>query len=245
MIKKIAFIIFTVQLLSSCVSYQFATIESKDLPMVETHGYHFENNDIRIYYSFNGLCTPMSLEIENLSNKPITIDWSKSAYMINSYSYNYYNKKGSFSGEYQNTIPTRITGDISFNEESSFIPIQSKIKKSTPPLACLEFDLFSAEETVVKERDEQYNNIMTPRVYYNSENTPLKIENYLTYKIGEETTEQIVRHKFEVTKIVKSNNIPLFTKANQSFVRNGDPNVAFGLGLIALSVSVILIILTI
>ncbi|MFD0795576.1 hypothetical protein ACFQZX_18280 [Mucilaginibacter litoreus] len=114
-------------LFSSCKTYQLNVVSSVDkTPDAQTGDYQFDNDTVRITYSFYGENAPVSISIYNKLNQPLYVDWQKSALIIGDRATSYATNSVVFNGDintasykYRNTYnngittnPTYTTGTI-------------------------------------------------------------------------------------------------------------------------------------
>jgi hypothetical protein len=128
-----------VLLFSSCEMYQFVTLSS-DLPFDERFQFYSENSEVKAVYSFNGQGGPIHLELTNKKDKPLYVDWSKCALIINDRSYTLWTDEATIRGnalEFKvnpdNTLKsiTSFEGSISKQDKVTFIPPQTKIVRDS------------------------------------------------------------------------------------------------------------------
>ena len=141
-IKKI-FCILTVILgsfiFSGCTKYQYITL-SGNVNQNENKAYIFENDTVKIVYSFNGNCFPVSFEIYNKSNFPLYIDWSKSSAIVNGHNISLWKdiatiSASSSSEEYKFSKnitygSSDITGTMVKSEQVTFVAPKSFIQRT-------------------------------------------------------------------------------------------------------------------
>lgn len=70
-------------LFSSCTTYQYMTVNGKNITPNERREFVMENDSIRVKYNFSGQDAPINVEVQNKLDKPIYVDWSRSALIIN------------------------------------------------------------------------------------------------------------------------------------------------------------------
>lgn len=83
--KKILPLVVLVAFTASCSQYQYITLNSKDAKKTETYSSEFviENDSMQITYNFIGLNAPVNIKVTNKLDKPIAIDWKRSALIVN------------------------------------------------------------------------------------------------------------------------------------------------------------------
>ena len=85
-------------LFSSCATYQYMTVNSKNIAANDRREFIMENDSIRVKYNFNGEDAPINVEVQNKLDKPLYIDWSRSALIINDKAISYVPSSVSISG---------------------------------------------------------------------------------------------------------------------------------------------------
>lgn len=141
-------LLFLLIIISSCRSnyYQIYQVEAKEVPKVK-NTYIYENEDLRIYYSFWAEGGILNLKIENKSDIPLFMDWEHSNFIFNGYAYDYYNNTeevqlSSFgvyntrsvgsNVDFVNSISTVISGNISESGSLSLNKTHGSVRKEKP-----------------------------------------------------------------------------------------------------------------
>lgn len=98
-----------------------------------------ENDSLQIIYNFNGLNTPIHIEIYNKLSKPLYVDWNRSAIIINGVATSYIGKTTTIHG-YSSGFSygtgnlswgtADFIGSINLARPISIIPPKSKIKET-------------------------------------------------------------------------------------------------------------------
>lgn len=133
---KIFAFLTCVMLLSGCITYQHVRLTG-DVALNDQSQFLFENDTIRILYSFAGYQGPVYLEIFNKLNKPFFVDMRKSALISNGKSASLWKDVSKLNGsatEYKVDPPndyvnstSKINGTMERKDNITFIPPQSKI----------------------------------------------------------------------------------------------------------------------
>lgn len=128
--------IASIVLLSGCSAYQHVRLAS-NTPMNEKSNFLIENDSINIIYSFNGQSGPINMELLNKLDKPIYIDWRKSALIINGQSFSLWKDEARISGTttgyriiHESNIAYstgNLEGTIARADKVTFVPPHSKI----------------------------------------------------------------------------------------------------------------------
>lgn len=171
---------------------------------VENEFYVFENDTLKITYSFWSEKGLMTFAIFNKSNKPLYIDWKKSSYIDNSVKLNYWideekNKTSEYYGSYfykgpllkpgyavSMTNGTSVSSTVKV-ERITFIPPTSNYYRSQfyiLPINAFKF----ATKVPYKEVPRNDNPKKKTKIYeksYSKENSPLIFRNFLTFSFNE------------------------------------------------------------
>jgi len=128
----LVFVVF----LSGCSVYQHVNLAS-NMPQNDKFNFLIENDSVNIIYSFYGQNGPIHIELFNKLDKPLYIDWRKSALITNGQSNSFWKDEARISGsttEYkiipENSIVSSISnmeGTIVKNDKVTFIPPHSNI----------------------------------------------------------------------------------------------------------------------
>lgn len=178
-------------LLSGCSRYQYIAVTG-DAHQNKAKNFVVENDTAKIVYSFQGFNFPVTVEVYNKLNKPLYVDWTKSALIIDGQTLSYWQNKAQLSGTTEGYSTKlwggvsyfwgNINGTISKHEKVSFIPPGS-YKKTTRFYLRSRFFSTKNSESVKKESftsstGESYGWRM--KYTFNKENAPLKFKSYIT-----------------------------------------------------------------
>ena len=178
--------------------------------------YTYEDDTIKIKYSFWEDKGIMSFEITNKMSAPIYIDWKNSSLILNDVKLNYWedemnsNSISNYSTYYYKG-PSSATKGVSYSkstkpERVTFIPPNSKYK-------CYKYHLFPFSNyqmkdyasKVYKRAENPSQPEKTATVYYvnfNNNNSPLKFRNYIAVTFKEDSKIfKFIDNEFYVTSI--------------------------------------------
>ncbi len=134
-IKTFTGLVFVV-LLSGCSVYQHVNLTS-NMPQNDKFEFLTENDSVNIIYSFYGQNGPIHIELFNKLDKPLYIDWRKSALIVDGQSTSFWKDEAIISGsstEYkiipENSIvssTSNMEGTIVKKDQVTFIPPHSNI----------------------------------------------------------------------------------------------------------------------
>lgn len=206
----------------SCSVYQLNTISSSTAEWNEKDGSFVQENDsLKVVYSFAGENAPVSIEIHNKLNEPVTIDWQRSALVYNDSAISYAGNKASVRGlvsgssfNWDNTFSTNygnINGSVTLPQYIDFIPPKSYIKRVPIELTDAFFENFA---------DTFYKKIKVPaaetnftvngkRATFTHDNSPLKFSSYLTVAYGKKSDERVAyQQQFYISELLRLNAHP-------------------------------------
>jgi len=122
--------------LSGCSVYQHVSLNS-NMPQNDKLEYLIENDSTTIVYSFCGQNGPIHIELSNKSDKPLYVDWRKSALITNGQSVSLWKDEAivNASSTENKVLPeneivsstSSIDGSIVRKDKVSFIPPHSSI----------------------------------------------------------------------------------------------------------------------
>jgi hypothetical protein len=107
-------------LFTSCTTYQYMTISGKDIKSNDRREFVMENDSIRLKYNFNGQDAPINVEVLNKMDKPIYIDWGRSALIINDKAISYAPASMPVSGSVSTTTSSLARPGGGFRHSSSY-----------------------------------------------------------------------------------------------------------------------------
>jgi len=238
--KKILYILVITLLFSSCVTtHFFSTISTSDIKLKksESGDFIFENDTIRITYSFHGQNAPVYLNVHNKTNEPLYVDWQRSAIITDNVATSYLKNETTITGDIQgssyrhdndySSISGSFWGSASLPKYVSFIPPQSGIKHSSIGLTQANFnyktisdnkEIDSRMEKVTKIRKD--NTVRSAQTIDFDENeSPLKFRSYLSLYMGEKMQPITIDVSFYMSNVLKSKGISPSSMANTDFNR--------------------------
>lgn len=219
---SLAIFSFILAALNGCTTY-YQVIETKSNGTTMEGGFHvFENDTIKITYEFWAENGVMSFAVFNKIDKPIYIDWKKSAYIDNSNKLNYWNdatvsQTSSLYRSYfyngpmlrpglttSGTVGQAASAEVK-DERITFIPPKSNYYRSQFHLITKRFDLDSRAKVSNPNRNGYQS--LTSKILsqeFMVESTPLVFRNFLTYSFHEDfRTETYIDNVFFVSKVVE------------------------------------------
>lgn len=233
LIMKFTVICFLCLFLFSCAksTYIYETQkESPELLKNEQDFLFFENDTLKIVYTFWENRGVLAFSIYNKLQQPLYVNWKRSSFIINSKKLDYWQEeyitervtKGKQSGSsvavsspigylmgLSGSSSTYVTNESTIiPERVTFIAPQSFIYKS-------KFNLIPIEKVNIKKRWEtgtiprlNKKPVKGQYVTFDKNNTPINFRNFFTISTSEDfSTESYISHEFYVTRITKLKSI--------------------------------------
>jgi len=198
---------------------QVINISSKGAGIIKVDGFYtFENDDVKITYSFwaeNGI---MAFVIFNKSEKPIYIDWKKSSMIYNGKQNPYYTNKttsnySSFGTSYGSSwasIFGRISASSSTVNATETIVKQERVT-FVPPHSYITNAFYDMLDNItafsLDKKGSEQKEINGVNVYVNAPENPIFFRNFITYAATEDfAVEKYADNEFFVSKILTMHN---------------------------------------
>jgi len=197
-------------LLASCSGYQFVALDSP-LPRDQQNAFTWENDSLKIVYRFAGANGPIKLTIFNKLKEAISVDWKSSAVVINGQSRSLFKNIQTvdlIEGGSQHEIVDGVTWDRSRtngtiqNENNSDIIIgKTFIENNKGFLVEMRTKL---PESTTKVESVLNGNLPVKKYLYKEENSPFKVDIYLSFQIENSAKTFYISNKFWVNEMIKS-----------------------------------------
>lgn len=203
-------------LLSACNRYQYLGISSDQVQKNEHQEFTIENDTLQITYNFNGKNAPVNLIVRNKLDKPIFIDWKRSALIINdnaiSYSPDQVAVRGSVSGSTINWTPGYSSTNVSLSATADLapgmqmIPPQSFVTRT--PMGVTNKLLTNIPDSLLRkikmptaDGDFAY----ARQAFFDAGNSPLRFRSYLAIVVGDPTPVRVAyQHSFYVAELYRT-----------------------------------------
>lgn len=223
--KKIFFFIFACLLLTSCKSlhtyYQICEVNST-LETSSTGNYKYSDDACSISYDFWGNGGNPGFIFSNNLDEIIYIDLSKSFFIKNGIAHDYYLQRTASISAYSSKNNTTFINTMNEAQEFSIlsphplIEIAEKAIIAIPPHSSKDISeyvissqfFYDCENNITPTKKE------VPTYKYLSTNSPLTFSNYITYRIGDNTTEHSFINSFYVSSVSFYHNDAAITKVN-------------------------------
>jgi hypothetical protein len=173
--------------LMSCSSFQYGTISSA-LPAEPDGTVKFENDTIRVSYSFIGENCPVTVRVYNKSSNPLIVHWDKSSVIVNDENVPFRSNVSTLSATSESSI-TRIgivnsssgsiEGVIRNAEAMSFVPPSSFVESRVAVLDSLVSINKVTQQFMIGPDGRRFR-----IARYNQDNSPITFRSYLTYSLN-------------------------------------------------------------
>ena len=197
-------------LFSSCVTYQYFTVDSLQVPKDAQQSFSLENDTMRLTYSFASAGGAMTVTVFNKTSQPLFINWSKSALICNDQSYSLAQGNSSFVASSVRTGygVADLAGTVNVNPTLEIIPAQTKVSRTpinlnvTLPLLRIAMPDSSQKQQLHLDDGGvlSYWTLATDETH-----SPLRMKTYLTFVIGPGNgTEFTESHSFYIGKVMQT-----------------------------------------
>ena len=245
--KLILPILLFVTVFSSCQTYQYFTVTGDNINQDSNYQFVAENDTLWMLYNFNGYNGPVKVSIYNKMDKPLYVNWKKSAIILEGKAISYYspdqpldgiiNSTESKSGNEVSAQSGSIQAIISGQEGLDFIPPHSRKDKTALPLITGFNKEISMDQMkrVYMDGDEQLPKVKS--VYFSKESSPVNFRSYLTFSItGNSNDEFSLEHIFYVSHLFVSTlnpaNIPSKQNKGNCFYTSRSSGFTKGMGVL-------------
>jgi hypothetical protein len=200
-------------LISSCSHYQYITINASDFTRNDKDEFVEEHDSVRIRYSFSGPDAPINLVVENKTDVPIFIDWSRSALIVDNKAISYMSRvipiEGSFSGSSISwdhsgyaTSSGSVYATATLPDNLSFIPPGSYIDKN--PMSVTNQLITVPDSSFHTEKISLYNGsfIKARHALFTEQSSPLHFKSYLTLSFGDQGSKTVAyQRSFYISEV--------------------------------------------
>lgn len=227
---------------AGCRQYQYITFNSNNLRQEDKSGRDFviENDSLQIVYNFKGEDAPVNIRVTNKLDRPIAIDWKRSALIVNDQAISYVADKLTTSGTAStNTLNWSKDWSSSYTSLSATTPLPVEWQM-IPPKSFIVRTPMGVTNTFFKD-NEKRSFVKTQKILndgtavyvkeasFTEETSPLKFRSYLTVLTeGNGRVDPIVfEHSFYASKFTNSAMGPTGLAMDGAYVKRG---TAFGTG---------------
>ncbi|MDO6429185.1 hypothetical protein Q4E93_01210 [Flavitalea sp. BT771] len=207
---------------SSCVSYQYLTLNSPEMPKNGKKDFSWENDTMRLTYNFHGEGGPVTMTVFNKTDKPLFVNWKKSALIRGGEAFSLLDHNVQISGGYTGSsaggrvfqsASGSINGSFELPEGINLVPPGTFITKSLNAVVepnPVHSDKFTAKpQPPSKMLTSPAGKAYTYRSFsFDQAASPFQFSSYLTFALANNTQEFYVSHSFYVQEVILSSEIP-------------------------------------
>jgi hypothetical protein len=219
----------------SCSSYEYLTLSSPQIPKNDKKEFSWENDTMKLVYNFHGEGGPMSVTIYNKTEKPLFVNWKKSALIRDGHSTSLFNSSVQVTGELSTTaIPLRSkVATASYSSLSASFDLPQGMEL-IPPASDIKKGLFAVQDEAVlnaQNKDTAHSEKITDaygvvarfkRFSFEEAQSPLQFRSYLTFVLGNDNSPEFsVQHSFYAKEVLLSSDDPEYF----SLYRQGGDNL--------------------
>jgi len=202
---------------SSCRTYQYYTLDSPEVPKNNKGDLSWENDTLRMEYGYAGEGGPVWMSIHNKTDKPLYINWKKSAFIKGAYANSLFNSNTQFSASFVGsrgyiTSSGSMAGSFQLPEGMDFIPPGIAIARNlslTVQSSSVDLSKVNGKPRLLKER--RRNGAINKQTYYSFDQaaSPLQFRLYLTFVLGNSNADEFaLSHSFYVSKLTLTTKKP-------------------------------------
>ncbi len=202
-ISQTSLLLIAVSLFSCSSTHRFVTFSSDD-PLDDNHEFVFVNDTLDIRYRFSGNLIPMNIYIYNKTEKPLFIDWKKSAMILNSESITYW--------------ADNMAG---YSDRINYIAPLSYIEGTRMMLGDYIPEELPADKKVKKRMKYDNGEVKVDKYDFAMEESPLWFRSRLTFSTSESfENESSIESIFWVSEIIQSprNDLYIFDSRNNYMI---------------------------
>lgn len=205
----------------SCSRYQINTLSSTNtLKNQQTGDFEFENDSVKISYSFYGVNAPVHIQVYNKLNKPLYIDWKRSALIVDDKAVSYAGNEVPISGS---TIADTYNWNRNASTTYGSVNAVATLPKDVafiPPHTQINNDLLTVSKGSINIPDSLMHNkgllfvdksngrdsAKVKAATFSKETSPLKFKSYLTLYTSDNNNMTAVayQHDFYVSGLVST-----------------------------------------
>ncbi len=214
-------------LLSSCSSYQFATLNSS-LEQPFADGFIYENDTLQLHYSFEGMNCPLKFSIYNKLDVPLQINWDQSSLVVNGEAFPINPAVATFKTSYSETS-TEVyfntytsgssSGTITNNDRSGFVPPKASLRLSDVTICSSFLETRNADKgekrKIVAANGQSYE---VKAFDFSKETSPLYFRCFVSYSVDQSEEKRYIDSDFWVTSIYQTANSQLPSRADRFYL---------------------------
>lgn len=215
---------------SSCWTYYHSTVRSvnEQVTINENESFSVTQNNITVTYSFQTQRGRIVYDIQNNSDDPLFMDWSRSALVADGKTISHRNDRGQISGSsitttvlFSGSTPSHavssghFAGSISIPQNELFIPPRARVSHSPMELSnLLNLDIPSS----AFETHDIALGLPARIATFHADDSPLRFRSYLTIVNDRDGSQTVFEEEFYISQIMRmgSNHDFLVSQANRA-----------------------------
>jgi hypothetical protein len=202
--------------LSSCISYQHISVSSNRVAVNDKGDFMRETDSLIVRYYLSGYDCPVVVEVFNKTNKPMYIDWRRSAIIYKDLSISFIQTPTINAAAATTTFTpanapspilntsssySEIYGEINQSQEVSFIPPRSYVRSR--PLTLESGFLITAEQLGKKYIAAK--NVWVRSKQFSYDETPMKFRSHITVTFTDDLKNAtIINDEFWVNEVIQT-----------------------------------------
>lgn len=203
--KPISFLLLSLSF-TSCVQYQYLTIDGENIAKNENRVFVVENDEVKLTYGFTGYRGAVNISVFNKTNEPIEINWKKSALILNDNATSYFSPSVNITGQARTDSSLFFSTNSTFQAqgmippEIEFIPPNAAISRQLIQLPVYSFPYSDKDLNKRSFWAADGRRLSYKQQEFTRENSPLRFRSYvyLQNKSGKEIS---LNHWFYVSEL--------------------------------------------
>jgi hypothetical protein len=206
----------------SCASYQYLTLNSTEITKNDRKEFNWENDTMRLVYNFHGEGGPMTITVYNKTDKPLFVNWKKSAFITDGHATSLFNPNVQVTGQVATTsirsgIATasysNLTASFDLPQGTDLIPPVSDISKSLGAIWDARFAVRLDEDSARRQKVTDVYGVTDKfkRFSFEESGSPIQFKCYLTFALGNTSVQEFtVQHSFYVKEVLLTSSDPFY-----------------------------------
>ncbi|MDO6429186.1 hypothetical protein Q4E93_01215 [Flavitalea sp. BT771] len=190
---------------SSCRTYQYFTLDSPEVPKNSKGDLSWENDTLRLEYGYAGEGGPVWMSIHNKTDKPLYINWKKSAFIKGAFANSLFNPNTQFSASFVGSrgyinSSGSLAGSFQLPEGVDFIPPGIAIARrlsQTVQASSVDISKIDGKPRLQKQKRQNGATHEQADYAFDKAASPLQFKLYLTFVLGNSSAEEFaISHSF-------------------------------------------------
>lgn len=221
---SITLIVLSLLGFSSCTTYQYITLDSFETVKDTSKSFTWENDTLQVAYNFNGKNGPVAMTLANKLDKPLYVNWKKSALIRDGQAFSLMDRNvlidGAFAsssvgGKVYHETEGGFAGALQLPANTDLIPPGAHITRelnavvAPSPVYSAQFadEVQTPTEKGVLPTGDPYK---YKRYTFDQSSSPLQFKSFLTLMVANSTQEFFVSHSFYAREVLISKDGPWY-----------------------------------